>query len=402
MTKVTAPKNGANGASFDVPGFRAISLQGSWRLAGFLFIAGTLSTIPGTLLLEEQFEPWMYSLTGLGVLSGLICLAIPWTRVSERWLAAVPIVATIQIAVVVAISHVVFTYLYFFVALYVALVFPTYRRMAPFLLFILLALGVPFLYEDEPVRRTLLWALAVAPGVILIPAVVGRLTHNLEQSREAYRRLSSEDALTGVGNYRSLIERLRHETARHQRRGREFAILTLDLNDFKMVNETQGHLVGDMLLAIVGSMIDLKVRTEDAVFRQGGDEFSVIAPETGRYQAEQLARRIEDGLARISSGPVQLSASVGTAIFPHDGTDAGELLDAADAALIYRKRNDPSRHGWGQQLYQQPQDLYKPPTEYQAQSPGMRHPQAGPYGGEGPPPRWSHRPHGSSATTARR
>jgi diguanylate cyclase (GGDEF)-like protein len=384
VTKVNAPTNGANGASSSAPAFRAITVRGAWRLAGFLFIVGTLSTIPGTLLLEKEFEPWMYSLTVLGVLSGVVCLVIPWTRVSARWLAAVPIVATIQVAVVVAISHVVFTYLYFFVALYVALVFPTYRRMAPFLVFIVLALFAPFLYEDEPARRTLLWALAVAPGVILIPAVIGRLTTNLEQSREAYRRLSSEDALTGVGNYRSLIERLRHETARHQRRGREFAILTLDLNDFKMVNETQGHLVGDMLLAIVGSMIDLKVRTEDAVFRQGGDEFSVIAPETGREQADQLAERIEDGLARISSGPVQLSASVGSAIFPHDGTDPGELLDAADAALIYRKRNDPGRQGqaqgWGQQAYQPPEH---PQHSF--------HLQQGPYRPQdAPPPRWSH------------
>jgi diguanylate cyclase (GGDEF)-like protein len=383
---LNAKSNGANGASSPAPGFRAISLRGAWRLAGFLFIAGTLSTVPGTLLLEKDFETWMYSLTVLGVLSGLVCLAVPWTRVSERWLAVVPVVATIQIAVVVAITHVVFTYLYFFVALYVALVFPTYRRMAFFLGVILLALLVPFLYEDEPARRTLLWVLAVSPGIILIPAVVGRLTTNLEQSREAYRRLSSEDALTGVGNYRSLIERLRHETARHQRRGREFAILTLDLNDFKAVNETQGHLVGDMLLAIVGSMIDLKVRTEDAVFRQGGDEFSVIAPETGRYQAELLAGRIEDGLARISSGSVQLSASVGCAIFPHDGADPGELLDAADAALIYRKRHDPSRQAWGQS-YQPQEPAYAPLQETVYQAPAPPPPARS---AEDPTPRWTH------------
>lgn len=381
MTKFNAQPNGANGASSPAHAFRAITLRGAWRLAGFLFIAGTLSTIPGTLLLEKDFEPWMYSLTALGVVCGLICLAIPWTRMSERWLAAVPVVATVLIAVVVGVTHVVFTYLYFFVALYIALVFPTYRRMIFFLGVILLALLVPFVYEDEPARRTMLWVLAVAPGIILIPAVVGRLTTNLEQSREAYRRLSSEDALTGVGNYRSLIERLRHETARHQRRGREFAILTLDLNDFKMVNETQGHLVGDMLLAIVGSMIDLKVRTEDAVFRQGGDEFSVIAPETGRYQADQLAGRIEDGLARISSGSVQLSASVGVAIFPHDGTDPGELLDAADAALIYRKRNDPARQGWAQR------PAYAPPGHPQHSF----HLPQGPYRPQDtPPPQWSH------------
>ena len=189
--------------------------------------------------------------------------------------------------------------------------------------------------RTSPRDEILLWALAVGPGVVLTAVVVGRLTSGLEESREAYRQLSTEDGLTGVGNYRSLIERLRHETARHQRRGREFAVLTLDLDNFKTVNETQGHLVGDLVLAIVGSMLDLKVRTEDAVFRQGGDEFSVIAPETDRDQAEQLGRADRGRrCARISSGDVRISASVGCAVFPHDGTEPGELLDAADAALL--------------------------------------------------------------------
>ena len=210
--------------------------------------------------------------------------------------------------------------------------------MAPFLGLLLLALLAPIAYEDEPVREGLLWAFAVGPGIVLIAVVVGRLTAGLEESREAYRRLSTEDGLTGVGNYRSLIERLRHETARHHRRDREFAMLTLDLDNFKEVNETQGHLVGDLVLAIVGSMIDLKVRTEDAVFRQGGDEFSVIAPETDRGQAEALAARIESAIAGINSGDVEISASVGCAVYPHDGLEPGELLDAADSALLARKR----------------------------------------------------------------
>ena len=210
--------------------------------------------------------------------------------------------------------------------------------MAPFLVLVLLALVAPILYEDEPVREGLLWAFAAGPGIVLTAVVVGRLTAGLEASREAYRRLSTEDGLTGVGNYRSLIERLRHETARHHRRGREFAVLTLDLDNFKEVNETQGHLVGDMLLALVGSMIDLKVRTEDAVFRQGGDEFSVIAPETDRAQAEGLAARVESAISEISSGSVEISASVGCAVFPHDGKEPGELLDSADTALLARKR----------------------------------------------------------------
>lgn len=251
----------------------------------------------------------------------------------------VPVIATAEIAVAVGFTHYVFTYLYFFVALYVALVFPRPRQMAPFLALVGAALLAPLAYGDAPATDTFLWAIAAAPGILLTALVIGRLTSGLEASREAYRQLSTEDGLTGVGNYRSLVERLRDETSRHGRHGREFAVLTLDLDNFKMVNETQGHLVGDLLLAIVGSMIDLKVRTEDAVFRQGGDEFAVIAPETGRDQAERLAERIENALMRIHSGDVQLSASVGCAIFPEDGSEPGELLDAADAALLSRKRS---------------------------------------------------------------
>lgn len=333
---LTAPPIAAAGNGSGPPAPRAVTLRGAWRLAGLLFIVGAASTIPCTFLLGQEFEPWMYALTALGLLSGVFCLFAPWWRLDESLLGVVPVLAIVEIAVAVAVTDFVFSYLYFFVALYIALVLP--RRMTPYLVMMVVALLAPIAYEDEPVRKGLLWALAVGPGVVLTAVVVGRLTAGLEASREAYRRLSTEDGLTGVGNYRSLIERLRHETARHQRRQREFAVLTLDLDNFKTVNETQGHLVGDLLLAIVGSMIDLKVRTEDAVFRQGGDEFSVIAPETDREDAELLAGRIEESLSQISSGDVELSASVGVAVYPEDGTEPGELLDSADTALLSRKR----------------------------------------------------------------
>ena len=328
---------GASRQRFPDPG-RAIALRGAWRLAALLFIVGSLTTIPGSLLLDAQVEPWSYALTVLGILSGVACVAIPWWRLGERWLVLPPVVATIEIAIGISITHEVFTYLYFFVALFVALVFPHPRQMLPFLALLAVALLLPVATSDEPTGETLLWAIVAAPGVLLTAIVVGRLTAGLEASREAYRQLSAEDGLTGVGNYRSLMDRMRHETARHHRRGREFAVLVLDMDNFKTVNETQGHLVGDMLLTIVGATIDLKVRTEDAVFRQGGDEFAVIAPETGRFQAEHLAQRIEEALSRIRSGEIRLSASVGVSVYPHDGQEPAELLDSADAALLTRKR----------------------------------------------------------------
>ena len=169
-TAITAAQNGTQ-----PPGGRAVTLRGAWRLAGLLFIAGTLSTIPGTFLLDD-FEPWMYSLTAIGIVIGLACLAVPWSRVDERWLAVVPMVAIAEIALIVGITHYVFTYLYFFVALYVSLVFPEPRRMAPYLVLLTVALVAPVAYEDEPVEEGLLWAFAAGPGIVLTAVVVGRLT----------------------------------------------------------------------------------------------------------------------------------------------------------------------------------------------------------------------------------
>jgi diguanylate cyclase (GGDEF)-like protein len=317
---------------------RAVSLRGAWRLAGLLFVVGSLTTIPASLLLEDPIESWKYLLTSLGVITGVACLVLPWQRLDERWLALVPVAATAQIAVLVALTDPIFTYLYFFVALYIGLVFPGTSEIWPFLTLIMLAMLAPLAYESAPARETLLWVLAAAPFAALSAVVIGRLTSGLQASREAYRRLSGEDGLTGVGNYRSLMERLAHETARHRRRGREFALLTLDLDNFKQVNEIQGHVVGDLVLATVGSTIELEVRIEDAVFRQGGDEFSVVAPETDRDEATRLSRRLERALRRISSGEMRISATVGSAIFPYDGGDPSQLLDAADSSLLARKR----------------------------------------------------------------
>ena len=247
------------------------------------------------------------------------------------------VIAVVQVGFAVGLVDFVLTSLFLLVALYVALVFPSPRVSIPILGLMLVALLLPFAYSDQPTKDTALWVLVVGPAVIFVVVVAGRLTAGLHTSREAYRQLSVVDGLTGVGNYRALMTRLHHETGRHARRSREFAVLTLDLDEFKEINETNGHLVGDALLAIVGSLLDVKVRTEDGVYRQGGDEFSVIAPETSRAEAAQLSQRIEQALQGIRSGDIRVSASIGTAVFPHDGSEPAELLDAADLDLRSRK-----------------------------------------------------------------
>jgi diguanylate cyclase (GGDEF)-like protein len=306
-------------------------------LGGTLLIVTAVTSLATALLLGVHAGSGIIALTAATAILGLICLRAPYESWDERLLYAIPAIAVVQVAIAVGIIDFVLTSLFLLVALYVALVFASLRITLPFLALLVVALLLPFAYSDQPSRDTALWVLVVGPAAIFVTVVAGRLTSGLHTSREAYRRLSVVDGLTGVGNYRALMTRLHHETSRHARRSREFALLTLDLDGFKVVNETNGHLVGDALLAIVGSLLDVKVRNEDGVYRQGGDEFSVIAPETGRAEAALLSRRIERALRGIRSGDVRVSASIGTAVFPHDGSDPGSLLDAADLDLRSRK-----------------------------------------------------------------
>jgi diguanylate cyclase (GGDEF)-like protein len=196
----------------------------------------------------------------------------------------------------------------------------------------------PLLVGSFSARQTLT---LVAIEVACLIAVAGAgfvLARRLRAHNEDLWALSRRDELTGVGNYRALRERLDEEIARHSRRGREFALILIDLDDFKQVNEEFGHLEGDRLLAEVGGALRSEVRGEDPVFRQGGDEFAVIAPETNGEEAEDVAARLRTRLRECGVGGPPISAGVGLAVFPADGRAADELFRCADRDLLGAKR----------------------------------------------------------------
>lgn len=174
------------------------------------------------------------------------------------------------------------------------------------------------------------WPAATACFALALVVAIGR-ARRAEAEAAEWRLRSERDPLTGVGNYRKLHERLHAATARDPER---FALLTLDVDSFKEINEVHGHLEGDRLLQEVGRVLTENVRGTDVVARQGGDEFSVLMPGSTEEGATMLARRIEEALATIAAADrAPVRASIGVAMYPQDGATPDDLLEKADLDL---------------------------------------------------------------------
>ncbi|GGK45882.1 bifunctional diguanylate cyclase/phosphodiesterase [Salinarimonas ramus] len=161
-------------------------------------------------------------------------------------------------------------------------------------------------------------------------------------------RMARHDALTGLPNRTSLRERLDERLAEATRHDRPFSVLCLDLDRFKIVNDTMGHHAGDVLLCQVAERLRQVVRREDHVARIGGDEFVLVCPDGAEGSgAEALARRIVAALAEpflIADQTIAIGVSIGIARGPQDGAEIDDLLKAADLAL-YRAKAD-GRNTW--------------------------------------------------------
>jgi len=165
----------------------------------------------------------------------------------------------------------------------------------------------------------------------------------LAREREYYKDLSNSDGLTQIGNYRHFHHVLRLEIDRQKRYGRPLTLLMIDIDDFKRTNDRYGHLIGDMVLIKIASLLRDEVRGFDFVARYGGDEFTVILPEVSEKAAVAVGRRIMRAIAlqEFSSpeykdiGPV--SVTLGIASFPRDAGDAQGLVAKADRAMYAGK-----------------------------------------------------------------
>jgi diguanylate cyclase (GGDEF)-like protein len=182
-------------------------------------------------------------------------------------------------------------------------------------------------------------------ALVAVEGLAQRATPAIENARRyrEARQLADTDALTGLHNRRMFHETLGREVARAQRYGRALGLIVLDLDDFKEINDSYGHLAGDGVLAEVGERMRSVARTADVPCRTGGEEFAVIMPESTLGEAEALYQRLAEA---ISARPI---ADVGTVRFSaglaelRGDDDALSFFERADRALYAAKREGKNR-----------------------------------------------------------
>jgi diguanylate cyclase (GGDEF)-like protein len=153
---------------------------------------------------------------------------------------------------------------------------------------------------------------------------------------EQVRHLAASDPLTGLANYRKLLDVLDTETERTLRTGRPFAVLLLDLDGLKRINDTYGHLVGSRALCRVADILRVHCRAIDTAARYGGDEFAVVLPEAREEEAQRVVSRIHETLATDQEDP-PISASIGVSVYHGEGERVDKLLREADQNLYQEK-----------------------------------------------------------------
>jgi len=154
------------------------------------------------------------------------------------------------------------------------------------------------------------------------------------------RDLAVRDPLTGLANYRQLMVALEAEIRRSQRNQRPFAVLLLDVDGLKRINDRYGHLVGSRALCRFAEVLHMSCRAVDTAARYGGDEFALVLPETDDAAARNVAARVSERLTKDVEAP-HIKASFGVALFPRDGNSAEAILSGADRAL-YAMKGRPS------------------------------------------------------------
>ena len=207
---------------------------------------------------------------------------------------------------------------------------------------------------DDSIRVRRKEVTAAAIGVFAFAAAFGLFAHislrqEIVRRKALLQRMEHEathDALTGLPNRRWFMQEIDRALARARRSGGMLAVLFIDLDGFKRINDELGHETGDALLQAVARKFAMTLRQSDMVARLGGDEFAVLADVTNQPALHQLAERLiaASSVSLIENHPdYTVSASIGFAVYPQDADDATSLLSRADSAMYCAKRSGKAR-----------------------------------------------------------
>ena len=250
--------------------------------------------------------------------------------------------------------------LYFFVVIFAALYYAP-RVAVPVVLLTALASVSPQLYEPDTTHLAqhvmvgLPSYLAVALVSCYMAREIGRREHlrgeserqlgEMRQHRDHFKQAAYTDRLTDLPNRSRFEVRLQEEIKRAQRQKQEFALIFLDLDDFKLINDSQGHRAGDEALKLVAKVLHLNAREIDLVARHGGEEFTALLVGTPLAGAQDFFERVREEIAYHGEKKLGLTLrlSGGAAIFPHDAEDPDDLLEAADRAMYEAKHQGKDR-----------------------------------------------------------
>jgi diguanylate cyclase (GGDEF)-like protein len=325
------------------------------RISGVLWILGAAISIGNCYLPGAEHVPmgWVFALCGGIFIYGIAALLgwLRWDKASMKALAIGMVFTIPVIGLGIAFTGGAMSFsepLLVTTLLYAAFFFPA-KWAWPLSIELILIAGTPLLYDPNAISEAFLPRyVALVVGFLSATWVLVGLRKRLFAAELHYRDVANRDPLTGVGNRRHFDAVLQQELERRSlpgsgRRAADespLALLIIDIDDFKGINDNHGHPVGDAVLCQVAERAGSILRSTDTLARIGGDEFAVIAPGAGGDSARLLAEAIRDavGTQFSDSGIPAPNASIGWAVSPADGSDFEALINAADERMLSRKR----------------------------------------------------------------
>jgi diguanylate cyclase (GGDEF)-like protein len=325
------------------------------RISGVLWILAAFITVANCYLPGAQHVAigWVFGLAAAIFLFGLAS-ALGWLRWGRASMKTLGIGMAITVPVVGVGIYLTGGAMSFvqpmlvLMLLYAAFFFPT-QWAWPLSIELILVAGTPLLYDGNAIEEAFLPTyVALVAGFLGATWVLVGLRRRLLEAELHHRDIAHRDPLTGVANRRQFDAVLKREIAvrsylaggRGKSEESPLALLILDLDDFKQVNDTHGHPVGDAVLRQVADRAQTMLRSGDTLARIGGDEFAIVAPGVHCDAVRNFAQSVCDAVSTQYSdaGTPSPSASIGWAVFPEDGQDFEALIRAADERMLSRKR----------------------------------------------------------------